>query len=328
MTRRHSDDVAAHEWRGPWRRYDIVKEGVIALVVVSLLTVGLAALFSSPDDPALTFKGWATSAPDNFYATTVSELAGTSESAGYGPPYNSNGDGVSVGPLNMQKMMGVRIPVDPAVDFVITPLSSQEQPVAVAAAVKVWEAADADQQTAWATAYDDAIAATADGEGTIDLTAVAKGDYGPVPALAQGLTDMATSGSYDGIFMAQGGFYKLDYTKQILFMGDGSYLDDAATAANLQGNSWGMMNETGSWPGQAWLWGYSLWYQLPIFNAADDATGVSATLTSGADAIIFYIMAVLSLLLVLLPFIPGLRSIPRWIPVHRLVWMDYYRRQR
>jgi len=328
MTRHQSDDVAAQEWQGPWRRYDIVKEGVIAVVVVSLLTLGLAAVFSSPDDAVLTFKGWATSAPDNFYATTVAELAGTSESASYGPPYNSNGDGVAVGPVNLQKMMGVRIPVDPAVDFVITPLSSQQQPVAVAAALKVWQAADADQQAAWATACDDAIAATADDEGNLDVTAVEQGDYGPVPALAQGLTDMATSGAYDGILMAQGGFYQLDYTKQILFMGDGSYLDDAATAANLQGNTWGMMNETGSWPGQAWLWGYSLWYQLPIFNAADDATGFTATLTSGADAIIFYIMAVLSLLLVLLPFIPGLRSIPRWIPVHRLVWKDYYRRQR
>jgi hypothetical protein len=28
---------------------------------------------------------------------------------------------------------------------------------------------------------------------------------------------------------------------------------------------------------------------------------------------------------VLVPFIPGVRSIPRWIPVHRLIWRDYYR---
>jgi len=26
------------------------------------------------------------------------------------------------------------------------------------------------------------------------------------------------------------------------------------------------------------------------------------------------------------PLIPGLRSIPRWIPIHRLVWRNYYRR--
>jgi len=33
----------------------------------------------------------------------------------------------------------------------------------------------------------------------------------------------------------------------------------------------------------------------------------------------------LTLVLMLVPFIPGLRSIPRWIPIHRLVWRNYYR---
>jgi hypothetical protein len=26
------------------------------------------------------------------------------------------------------------------------------------------------------------------------------------------------------------------------------------------------------------------------------------------------------------PLIPGLRSIPRWIPIQRLVWRNYYRK--
>ena len=317
----------ARPWQGPWRRYDIVKEGVIALVVVSLLTVGLAWAFSSPDEPALTFKGWATSAPDNFYATTVAELAGTSESAGYGPPYNTGGEGVAVGPLNMQSLMGVRAPVNPANEFVVGPLESAQQPAAVVAALDAWKAATPEEQSAWATAYADAIDATANDAGEIDLAAVEAGDYGPVPVLAQGLTDMASSGAYDGVLVNQGpnSFYPMDHTAQILFMGDGSYLDDFGTTNNLQGNTWGMMNETGSYPGQAWLWLYSFWYQMPWFNAADDATGFDATLTGGADALIFYIMGLLTLLLLLLPFIPGLRSIPRWIPIYRLVWRRWYR---
>jgi hypothetical protein len=310
-------DQAAAPWTGRTRRYDIVKEGVIAILVVGLLTLGLSALFSSPDDPVLTFKGWAQSAPDDFFTTTVSELAGTSESAGYGPPYNTNGDGLTVGPLNMQKAMGVRIPVDPANDFVITPLESQQQPTQVTDALKTWNDASSDQRTQWATTFDTAIA-DADG----DLTKVGAGDYGPVPTLASGLVAMARSGAYDGILMAQGGFYQLDYTKQILFLGDGSYLDDAATAANLQGDTWGMMNETGSYPGQAWLWLYSAWYQIPPFNNEE-----SEPFGSNADAYIFYIMGALTLGLILLPFIPGVRSIPRWIPVHRLIWRDYYRSQ-
>ncbi|MFL6069698.1 MAG: hypothetical protein ACJ72Y_00260 [Actinomycetes bacterium] len=314
MTNRVDQDVASVPWTGPTRRYDIVKEGVIAILVVGLLTLSLAALFSSPDDPALTFKGWAKSDPQNLFATTVSELAGTSESATYGPPYNSNGDGLTVGPLNMQKMMGVRVPVDSANDFVITPLKSQQQPSEVSQAIDAWTGATPDQQAKWATALDNAIV-DADG----DLTKVAGGDYGPVPTLANALVSMAASGTYDGVLMAQGNFYQTDYTKQILFFGDGAYLDDAATAANLQGDTWGMMNETGSYPGQAWLWLYSAWYQIPPFNNEE-----SAPFGSNADAYIFYIMGILTLGFVLIPFIPGVRSIPRWIPVHRLVWRDYY----
>jgi hypothetical protein len=83
-----------------------------------------------------------------------------------------------------------------------------------------------------------------------------------------------------------------------------------------------MMNETGSYPGQAWLWMYSLWYQLPQTNS--DGTW----LTDHADPGIFYLVMILTLLLLLVPFIPGLRSIPKWIPIHRLIWRDYYRSQR
>jgi hypothetical protein len=312
------NDPSSRDWPGPWRRYDIIKEGVIAIVVVSALTVLLAGLFGSPDEPQLTFRGWATSAPDNFYATAVQELAGTSDSATYGPPYNSAGEGISVGPLAPQKWLGVTHPVDAVNDFVITPLRTQTRSAAITDALATWDAASSDQQAAWATAYDTALTAT---EG--DAAAVAAGDYGPVPALAQGLTDMAAAGALDGILISQGGFYPTDFTKQVLFLGDGSYLDDAATAANLQGNTWGMMNETGSYPGQAWLWLYSFWYQIPQFNSDNPED----YLTSHADAIIFSIMGLLSLALIFLPYIPGLRSIPRWIPLHRLIWRDFYRTQ-
>jgi hypothetical protein len=323
--RKTSDDVAAQPWAGPVRRYDIVKEFVIALVVVSVLATILAAAFSSPDEQALTFKGWGATAADNLYATTVGELAGSTESAGYGPPYNDAGEGIAVGPLKPQKWMGVRIPVDPANDFVITPLKSQEQPDAVATALQAWEAATPEQRQAWAAALDEAIQATADADGAVHPDQVAAGDYGPVPDLATGLVAMATSGALDGAMLSRGGFYSSDATQQILFLGDGSYLDDAATAQNLQGNTWGMMNGVNSYPGQPWLWWASLWYQVPTFNPAEDAT-TTTSLQDNADAWIFYIIGVISLVIIFLPFIPGLRSIPRWIPVYRLIWRTYYRR--
>lgn len=323
--RKPSADVAAQPWAGPVRRYDIVKEFVIALVVMSVLATILAAAFSSPDEKALTFKGWGATAADNLYATTVGELAGSTESAGYGPPYNDAGEGVAVGPLKPQKWMGVRIPVDPANDFVITPLKSQEQPAAVATALQAWEVATPEQRQTWAAALDEAIQATADADGAVHPDQVAAGDYGPVPDLATGLVAMATSGALDGAMLSRGGFYSSDATQQILFLGDGSYLDDAATAQNLQGNTWGMMNGVNSYPGQPWLWWASLWYQVPTFNPAEDAT-TTTSLQDNADAWIFYIIGIISLVIIFLPFIPGLRSIPRWIPVYRLIWRTYYRR--
>ena len=32
-----------------------------------------------------------------------------------------------------------------------------------------------------------------------------------------------------------------------------------------------MMNETGSYPGQVWLWLYTFWYQIAPFNTSDNA---------------------------------------------------------
>ncbi|CAB4915508.1 unannotated protein [freshwater metagenome] len=310
---KHQFDAAP--WKGRTRRYDIVKEGTIALAIVAALTLVLALLMGSPDESPLTFKGWATTNADNFYATAVQELSGSSGTATYGGPYNSNADGLNVGPFWLQKWAGVTHPIDTVNDFVITPLSTQLMSAEVTSAVSIWNSATQTQQGAWATSYDEAITKV---EGKI--SAVPAGDYGPVPVLASGLTSMAKSGGLDAALLSQGGFFQTDNTKQILFFGDGSYLDDAGTAANLQGGTWGMMNETGRYPGQAWLWLYSFWYQIPPFNNEE-----SAPIGANADAYIMFVMGALSLGLILIPVIPGIRSLPMRIPIHRGIWSQYYK---
>jgi hypothetical protein len=307
----------AAPWTGRVRKYDIVKEATVAIVIVSMIVVLLSLIFSSPDDKQLTFRDWAQTNPTNFYATTVQELAGTSESAGYGPPYNSASDGLNIGPLWLQKWAGVTHPIDVPNDLVITPLSLSVLSSSEANALTTWKSATADQQIMWATAYDDAITG-ADG----DYTAVTGGDFGPVPVLANALTNVAAQGSLDALLLAGGNFYSTDNTKQILFFGDGAYLDDAATAANLQGNTWGMMNETGRYPGQAWLWLYSIWYQVPPFTNEE-----SAPFGSNADAYIMFVVLGLTAGLMFVPLIPGLRSIPRVIPLHRKIWKAYYKEE-
>ena len=128
------------------------------------------------------------------------------------------------------------------------------------------------------------------------------------------LTSMAQTGGLDGALLGQGQFYNTDYTKPLLFIADGNYLADLAGSQHLEGTQWGMMNETGNYPGQAWLWLYTAFYQVPPMNTS-----------SNADLEVWAIMMVLTLALILLPFIPVLRSIPRWSRVYKLIWRDHYR---
>ena len=310
-TDRRQPDPAAEPWSGPKRPYDLVKEFVVALVVVSILTVVLAALFSSPDEKQLTLAQWAKAAPNDFVATAATELDGTSGSATYGAPYTHDKSAAQkIGPLAPQNWLGVTTPIDSVQDFVVRPLQGAAVSTDLQAALKQWAGAGADQQQKWASAYDTALAAAPD----TDPAQIAAGDYGPVPAMMTQLLALAQSGGLDGALLAQGRFYQTDYTKPLLFLADGTYLEDLARAQHLGGDQWGMMNETGNYPGQAWLWLYTFWYQVKPFS------------TSGnADALVWSLMALLTLVFVLVPFIPGVRSIPKLIPIHRLIWRDYYR---
>ena len=291
----------------PTRPYDLVKEFVVAVVVIGVLTVVLAAVFSSPDRKAITLADWAKAAPADVVATATAELAGTSTSAGYGAPYNHASEGQKLGPLPLQKWGGVRIPVDSANDLVISPLQTVSGDAVLAGALRVWQAANADQQVKWASAYSDALAAAPDG----DPAQVKSGDYGPVPTLATRFLDLANSGSLEGLLTTRTTFYGGDATKPLLLLADGAYLEDQARADHLGGDQWGMMNETGNYPGQPWMWLYTFWYQVKPFSTSDNA-----------DALVWGLMVVLTLGLILLPFIPGLRALPRHLGVHRLIWRN------
>jgi hypothetical protein len=312
-TRRGDATPDAHLF--PTRHYDLVKEFVLALVGVVVLTVALAWIFSSPDEKPITMADWATVAPSDVVATATGELAGTTTSAGYGAPYNTGGDGQSLGPLPLQRWAGVRIPVDPARDLVLTPLGRVAGDPELAAALTRYEGASHEQQQAWSSAYGDALTAAPDG----DPAAVAVGDYGPVPVLTGRFLALARSGGLEGVLTSAGTFYGSDATRSLLLLADGAYLEDQARAQNLGGDQWGMMNETGNYPGQPWMWLYTFWYQVPPFSTSDNA-----------DALVWGLMMVLTLALVLVPLIPGLRSLPRLSGVHRLIWRRWYagRRQR
>src|SRR5215475_9810583 len=150
----------AAPWRGPTRRYDLLKEGTIAVTVASCLVFLLAGLLSSPDVPPLSIKTWATADQVGFVNTAATELDGGSTSADYGPPYNhGTGSVQQVGPVNWQQLFGITQPVNSARVFVLDPLAVQARTdTALASALRTYTSAPPAQQISWASAYDKATA--------------------------------------------------------------------------------------------------------------------------------------------------------------------------
>jgi hypothetical protein len=301
----------AAEWRGPTKRYDILKEGTIATIIVLLLVVSLASVLSSPDEPPVTVATWAKIAPADFMGTAASELTGTSETAKYGPPYNNGTSNLQRIGVSWQLLAGVHQPINPAQTFVLSPLSSVAPGnPALTKALSKYNYASASQQQNWAQAYLNVVANVSFKSG---IPVVPKAIDGPVPVMVASELSMAQSGAIDADLLAQQPFYGTNYTKPLLFIEDGSYFSSIAKAEHLTGSQWGVMNETGSYPGQPWLWLYTLWYQIPSFSTS-----------ANVDLIAIYLTGLATLLLMLVPFIPGIRDIPRLIPIHRLIWRRRY----
>ena len=322
---RPADDTKP--WSGGYQPYDLIKELCIALGVITLLAVLLTVLLSSPDDKPSTVAQWSRSLPVNFTATAAKELAGTSDTAEYGAPYNHNGEGQKAWFLKPQKWLGVSHPINTAEAYVVGPLKTITGDPAVQSALATYQAASEQQKKAWAEAYAKPFKENEEAEeeekpapnqvsvdqATGKVTVNAPG-AGPVPVMMEGLVGLAQSGGLDGSLLTSRQFFQTDYTKPLLLMADGGLLEERAEAQHLLGDQWGMMNETGSYPGQPWLWLYALWYQVEPFKESENA-----------DLLVMLVMGVLSLAFICVPFIPVVNRIPRWIPIYKLIWREHYR---
>jgi hypothetical protein len=311
---RRREDHAAREWQGAYRPYDILREASMALGVVLALSVVLTIVFSSPDLKPSTVQSWSRGAPVDFVNTAMTELDGSSGTASYGPPYNHAADGQHIAFIYPAKWLGVSHPINAAQDFVLAPLRSITAQPALQSALSTYQAASAKTQTGWTSAYEKALGnAAVNRDGSVKVT---PGKYGPLPTMLGALLAFAQSGGLDGALLTSKQFYQTDYTKPLLFMADGGVLENRAEKQHLLGTQWGMMNETGSYPGQSWLWLYTAWYQIKPFSTS-----------ANADVLVMGVMGVLSLAFILIPFIPGVRDLPRRIPIYKLIWRDYYRTQ-
>jgi hypothetical protein len=314
-------------WRGRYYPYDLVKELCIAVGVIGLLAVLLTVLFSSPDDKPSTIAQWSQQKPADFVMAAVKELDGTSGTAEYGPPYNHNSHSVQHFLfLHPQRWLGVSHPIDTEKDYVVRPLETVPGDSTLTAALAQYKAASEKQKKEWAEAYAKPLEETATAEeerktapGTVSesnglVSVKPTGNAGPVPVMMTSLLALAKSGGVDGSLLTSKQFFQTDYTKPLLFMADGGLLAERAEQQHLLGDQWGLMNETGSYPGQPWLWLYALWYQVEPMKSSPSA-----------DIEVLLIMSLLSIAFICIPFIPGINALPRKIPIYKLIWKEHYR---
>lgn len=305
----------AHFRNVPMKPYDLLREGLIVFLVVAVAVIVLAAVFSSPDYPTVRGEDVAKLQPVAFVKTSANILAGNSSIEDYGPPYTSDTDNAqSLFGISPAKWFGVTDRIEPAQDFVLQPLAR----VAVlndnvANALDAYEAATPSQQQAWLTAYLAALeeATVVDGQ-----VRVAAGDYGPVPTLMTGMLELGRSGLLEGALESDATLpYTLDFTRSLLFFQDDVYAS-VADKLDLLGDEWGISHETGRYPGAWWLWPYTFFYQIPPMSSSADA-----------DIQVGAILTGVFLVLLLIPLIPVVNRLPRWLGVSRVIWRDWYARR-
>jgi hypothetical protein len=323
-----TEDRKTQPWKGRYAPYDLVKELCIAVGVITLLAVLLTVLLSSPDDKPSTIAQWSHELPADFATAAAKELDETSDTAEYGPPYNhSSGSVQHFLFLHPQRWLGVSHPINTADDYVVKPLETVTNDPALQSAIAEYKAAPEKQKKEWSEAYAKPLEeyATAVEEKktlpktvsvnttTGTVTVMASG-AGPVSTMMASLQSLAQSGGLEGGLVTSRQFFQTDYTKPLLFMADGGLLAERAEQQHLLGDQWGLMNETGSYPGQPWLWLYALWYQIEPMKSSPNA-----------DIQVLLIMGVLSIAFICIPFIPGINRIPRWIPLYKVIWKEHYR---
>ena len=336
-------------WRGPERPYDLISEGTIAVVVVALLVILASSLWGSPNG-GLTYPGapkspagqafsakyWDDNAPSDLAQTAVQELAGGTTTAGYGPPFNqttgASQEFLGIKPAEIAKaIFGLTLPINTANDFVLAPVSQLAAPSnpAVAAAIRQYKAAGGNlapgasadqiassQQTTWLNNYAKALSAN-NAKFTPTSITVAAGNYGPVPAIIKAELAIAHNGSLDGYFQGSQQQLSTNTTNATMFYSDGSLWGNIAEAQGVGGDQWGVMNELWNFPGQVWLWLYAGMYQVPVMNAANN---------SNLDLDVGLLMVLLGFLLPMFaPWIPVINRIPRWIPLYKIIYRQYYR---
>jgi hypothetical protein len=170
----------------PMKPYDLIREGLIILGIIAVIIILLAIFWPPPDYPTVRGEDVATYQPIAYVNTAANILAGNASLQDYGPPYNSDTTNsqrfLGIAPITW---FGVRLPIDPRKDFVLTPLARVAiMNKDVADALGTWKVASDKDQATWIKEYIAALEKATVINGNVQVT---PGEYGPVPVMMQGM---------------------------------------------------------------------------------------------------------------------------------------------
>ncbi|MHB1611627.1 MAG: cytochrome B6 [Sulfobacillus sp.] len=289
---------------------DFLKHLLSTLGIVLVLVLVASALFSLPEKQPLTIKAYATQNPVAFEQMALRALDGQGQIANYGPPYN-HGTGNVESPL--QKAVGILHPINAETDFILTPLSmAASVNPAIEPALTTFEHASSATQSQWESHYATALQKAQYRNGAV---VVPKGsDYGPLPTLMNATLALGKSGLMSGALTRNSSVITRFNNQNYLLFLQGQPLQQDPATASMAGGNWGIIHPAvNGYPGAWWMTIPTWIYQWP-----------AVANSSASDAYALAIGFLFWLVLTLIPWIPGLNQVPRYLGLYRLIWRDFY----
>jgi hypothetical protein len=267
----------------------------ILSAVMFVVVVAVAFAVGSPNWPRDTIASVTKANPGGAILAFTQELDGTATSTSNAAEYG----------------MG-----DPAQVFVLGPLR-QVAPLWRAdyrAALATYDAANPQQELAWAKAYDTALGTiTPMSSGGMGGTSgpdymkigTLKGNFGPVPVIVQADLLLAQNGFLEQYLQAVDPGHSFHLVNIWLY--DHPNLLNTAVAQGLTDDQWGMVKERGFPVGPWYLFIPAVFHvELP-----GGATG---------QGFVLWNLLFAAILLFVVPLVPGVRDIPKYLKLYRFIY--------
>ena len=315
--RRFRPDRDVEEWHGRYVPYDIV-EGAIRRASwrhVLLVLSGWRSFCRPPTSPPVTIKSWSRHTPLDFARTAVTELARHEPDRHLRAPVQRTPgrEARRSARSRSRASWGCTTRSTPRSDDVLEPLRTlPTDPVADGRDQAVHAAPRKTQQARGRTPTGTALTDARFGDGRLRHPT---GNYGPVAEHDRRVDDDGPE-RRPGRRAARARSSSTGRTtpSRCCSSRTARTCRTSRPCQHLQGNQWGMMNETGNYPGQAWLWLYTLLVSGPAVHDLDERRRPRLGDHGGAHR----------------PPCPraipaGRARHPRKIRIYRLIWRQHYR---